>query len=76
MEQEEKEEKDEKHLRQLFCKTSKVKKHLFTLKIKPLDKTKHSVGREFQSLTVWGKKLLTEISLEHLRIVTEISCNP
>ena len=36
---------------------------------------KCSTGREFQSLTVQGQKLLTYRSLKHLGIVTRKSCN-
>ena len=35
----------------------------------------HSIGREFRSLAVRGKKLLTYTSLQHLGKVTEKSCN-
>ena len=35
---------------------------------------KHSIGREFQSLAVREKKLLTLTSLQHLEMVTDESC--
>ena len=38
-------------------------------------KGKHSIGREFHSLAVRGKKLLTYTSLYHLRMVTKKSWN-
>ena len=43
-----------------------VKRCLLILDLKPFRsylKGKHSIGREFQSLPVQGKKLLTETSL-------------
>ena len=43
-------------------KESTVKRCLLMLDLKPLGsyiEGKHSIGREFQSLTVQGKKLLT-----------------
>ena len=39
-------------------------------------KGKHSIGREFQSLAIRGKKLLTQTSLQHQGLMTEKSCNP
>ena len=55
-----------------------VKRCLLILDFKPLRsqvKGNHSKGREFQSLAVRGKKLLTQTFLQHLGMVTEKSCN-
>ena len=38
-----------------------MNRFLLTLALKPQVKGKHSIGREFQSLAVQGKKLLTDI---------------
>ena len=78
MELQEKEEKDEKHIGKLFKENTKKKRCLVTLHWKPfrlLVEGKHSALREFQSLAVKGKKLLTETSLKHLGMTTEKSCN-
>ena len=48
--------------RKSVWKEPTVKRCLLILALKPLRsyiKGKHSIGREFQSLTVWAKKLLT-----------------
>ena len=54
-----------------------VKRCLLILNLKPLRsqvKGNNSIGRQFQSLAVRGKKLLTQTSLKHLGMVTEKSC--
>ena len=43
------------------------------MQFRPYIKGKHSIGREFQSLAVQGKKMLTNTSLQHLGMVTEKS---
>ena len=51
-----------------------VKRCLLILDFKPLRsqvKGKHSIGREFQSLAVQAKKLLTQTQLYHLGMLTE-----
>ena len=59
-------------------KEPKVKRCLLILDSKPFRssiKKKQSIGREFQSLAVQEKKLLTQTSFQHLGMVTEKSCN-
>ena len=55
-----------KACRKSVQKEPTVKRYLLILDLKPLRsqvKGKHSIGREFQSLAVRGKKLLTQASL-------------
>ena len=55
-------------------KRAKILKHTGNLFRKTLQEHsigKHSIGREFHSLAIRGKKLLTYTSLKHLGMVTE-----
>ena len=65
-----------KHTRNLFRKNLQLKHvHLDIKSFRSWVKGKHSIGRELQSLPPQGKKLLPKASLQHLRMVTEKSCN-
>ena len=67
-----------KAYRKSLQKEPTVKRCLLILDLNPFRswvKGQYSIGREFQSLAVQGKELLTQPSLQHLRMVTEKSCN-
>ena len=64
--EEEDEKEDEKHVKKLSRKKVEGKRYLLTFDLKPIRysiKEKHSLGKELQSLAVWGKKLNIDILL-------------
>ena len=68
----------QKAYRKTNQKEPKDKISQLTLLVQPLRseiKGNRSVGKDFQSLFVQGKKLLTYISLQPLGMVTQKSCN-
>ena len=61
-----KEAQNDCSIQEICVERTTVKRCLLILDLRPLRsqvKGKHSIGREFQSLAVWGKKRLTQTSM-------------